>query len=481
MSEKPLAGRKIAVLLESQYIAAEVELYQRRFAALGAQVDFMTRLWGRPKLTLVSEVEEPGQTPETMDVKLDLEQAQLGDYAAVIMSANYTSVRLRYFRPEDTLSIRPDMARTAPAVRLFAEAMLNPRIVKGALCHGLWILTPRSDIMVGRRVICHEVLISDVANAGAVYCPSKNGVVVDGDLVTGRSAADAEVFIDAIAEQIGRLEAGQTLRRHEHERRAARQGKHRVLIVLSSFGFWGEELVAPMEAFDEAGITYEFATPYGHPPAVVDVSMDPDYVDPQLNKKITTQEMARKVRRVIESHVLDRVRSVQDVHVDDYDGLLLVGGSGPVMDMNNCRELHELIWQFARTDKVVAAECYAVGALVFTRKKPFEDAQRRSVLWGRRVTGHPLAHDYTTQYGYSNVQSRHPFIGPAIPLEFLLRDAVGSDGKFIGNIDKETSVIADLPFITSRSVASSRECGDVMVKHLLERTSSGKGQRAVRV
>lgn len=463
---KPLAGKKIAILVESQFIPAEIAGYKNQFGVLGAEVHLISRLWGQPQLTFVSDVEDAGKHPETISVNIDLKDVKVDDYAAVLIAANYVGVRLRYFQPPEGEAIRPDQARTAPAVRFFSQAMLNPRIVKGALCHGLWILTPRPDLLAGRRVICHEVLLSDVVNAGGVYVPSATGVVVDGDLVTGRSAGDLDKYIETIACQIQHLDSGQRLPSHAAAKRSARNGRLRVLIALSSFGFWGEELVAPMEALDEAGIEYRFATPYGHPPAVVPVSMDPEYVDPPLNKKVTSPEMAAKVKALVESGRLKDVKPVASFHVDDFDGLLLVGGSGPVMDMNNCRALHELIWQFAQSNKIVAAECYAVGALAFTRKKPFEDSERRSVLFGRKVTGHPLPHDYTTEYGYANVTSAHPFVGPAYPLEFLLRDAVGKDGKFVGNIDKEISVVVDLPFITSRSVAESAECGRQLVTHL---------------
>ncbi len=180
---------------------------------------------------------------------------------------------------------------------------------------------------------------------------------------------------------------------------------------------------------------------------------------------MTSAEMAAKVRRVVESDLLKSVKKVSDVKADDYDALLLVGGSGPLLDMNNCRALHDLIRQFIKANKIVAAECYAIGALAFTRNP--EDKKQHSVLWGKKVTGHPIPHDYTTEYGYAGVNSRYPFIGPPIPLEYILRDAVGPDGQFIANLDKEISVVVDLPFITSRSVAESRECGRSIVKYLM--------------
>ena len=201
----PLSDTRIAVLVESQYIPAELQAYQRHFGALGAQVDLISRLWGQPRQIFVSEVEEAGSTPETLAVSIAIEDffdqdgrpasRSLRDYGAVIMAANYTSVRLRYYAP-------PDDRRSTPAVRLFAEAMVDPLLIKGALCHGLWILTPRPELLAGRRVICHEVVEADVANAGAEISASPSNIVVDGDLVTGKSYKEAGALADAIGELI---------------------------------------------------------------------------------------------------------------------------------------------------------------------------------------------------------------------------------------------------------------------------------------
>lgn len=39
-------------------------------------------------------------------------------------------------------------------------------------------------LLKGRKVICHEVVLADIANAGAIYTPSASGIVVDGDVVS---------------------------------------------------------------------------------------------------------------------------------------------------------------------------------------------------------------------------------------------------------------------------------------------------------
>ena len=51
-----------------------------------------------------------------------------------------------------------------------------------------WIMTPQPEVLAGRRVTCHRVVLADV------LAP----VVVDRDLVTGNSGAHVLPFIDAI-------------------------------------------------------------------------------------------------------------------------------------------------------------------------------------------------------------------------------------------------------------------------------------------
>ena len=210
MSIDMLKGKKIAVLVETEYIPAEIAAYQTRFPELGATVDLVSRLWNQPSARFVSDVDEVGKSLEYLDVSIDFQNIDLDDYAAVIMAANYTSVRLRYFQPPAGQPISPAHTRTAPAVQFFAAAMAKPQIVKGCLCHGLWILTPMPELLKDRRVICHEVVLADITNAGAIYLPpppdsapnDPRNVVIDGDLVTGRAGHDVHAFIDAIASQI---------------------------------------------------------------------------------------------------------------------------------------------------------------------------------------------------------------------------------------------------------------------------------------
>jgi putative intracellular protease/amidase len=501
MNARPLEGKKIAVLVESQYIPAEIKIYQERFSSYGAIVHLMSRLWGEPKLTFVSEVEKIGERPETLDVSVDFEHVNLEDYAAIIAAANYTTVRLRYNEKPITATNAAEIARSAPAVRFFRRAMQNQKIIKAAPCHALWLLTPNPDILAGRRVICNPVLVADVINAGALYtaCPSgtpaKMQVVVDGDLVTTPSWEATETLVDTIKNLIinppvkpePAVPIVPVLPR-----------KRRILILLSEWGYWGEELVGPLGEFDRAGYTVDFITPTGKRPNAITVSMDPDYFDPPLHRPVTTPEMAASVREIddlsteqgkrlenpinlslwfperpyfaapsfvhrLEAYNRELERAARDIQ--KYDALLIVGGSGPIVDLANNQRVHDLLISFMMADKPIAAECYGIACFAFAR----DVNERKSILWGKHVTGHCLEYDYKDGTGF--MKARGQFLDfnmgpPPYPLEFILRDATGPEGGFHGNFGKETSVIVDYPFITGRSTPDSTLTGKKLIEVL---------------
>lgn len=195
--DKSLKGKKVAVLVETEYIPEEVNYYQTFFSQKGAQVDFLTQLWGKPERVLVSDVDSEDKPLQRMVVKKEVADANPNDYAIVLCAANYVACRLREIPPMGSLA-DPGLVRSPAAVRFMAGAMMNPQIVKGALCHALWILTPVPELLKDRKVICHTVVLADVLNAGGIYVPDPMHVVVDRDLVTARSAADLELYTETL-------------------------------------------------------------------------------------------------------------------------------------------------------------------------------------------------------------------------------------------------------------------------------------------
>lgn len=263
----------------------------------------------------------------------------------------------------------------------------------------------------------------------------------------------------------------------------------KILIMLSEYGYWGEELVGPLSKFDERGYDVVFATPNGTRPRALPPSLEPDFIDPPLGRSVVSREVAKLAREVDDSDRLANPISIADWIPDrpytsedgylrkleayhrqvgdlldeqtaGYDALLIVGGSGPIVDLANNGRVHDIILSFLRTGKPIGAECYGVTCLAFAR----DWERRRSIIWGKHVTGHCKEYDYKDGTGFLNTDFN---MGPPpYPLEYILRDATGPDGAYHGNFGKEISVIVDYPFITGRSTPDSFTTGQKMVEVL---------------
>ncbi|MCB2261591.1 MAG: DJ-1/PfpI family protein [Candidatus Thiosymbion ectosymbiont of Robbea hypermnestra] len=501
---KPLAGKKIAVVVESQYVPGEIRIYQERFADYGAEVVLVSRLWGQPSQRFYSTVEpEVADELEWLEVTTDFADIDLDDYAAVVVAANYTSVRLRWSEREDLdADNAPEVARSVPAAEFLRRAMEDKRIVKGLACHALWLLTPSPDLLAGRRVICNKVVLPDVINAGATYTPcppgtpSEQQVVVDRDLVTNNSWHASRALVDAVRDQI--LNPVPVPRYEPVPAVSVTPGQRRILVLLSEWGYWGEELVGPLGEFDRAGYRVDFCTPTGKRPNAIPVSMDENFFDPPLQRTITTAEMAARVKE-IDDPATEQGKRLEDpidlAHwfperpyfadpafvrkleaynrrlveakrgINPFDALLIVGGSGPLVDLANNQRVHDLILGFLEVDKPIGAECYGVTCLAFARDMNL----RQSIIRGKHVTGHCLEYDYKD--GTAFVESRGNFLDfnmgpPPYPLEYILRDATGPHGGYHGNFGHPTSVIVDYPFITGRSTPDSILTGRKMIEVL---------------
>jgi putative intracellular protease/amidase len=231
-----------------------------------------------------------------------------------------------------------------------------------------------------------------------------------------------------------------------------------------------------------------FITPKGKRPHALPPSMTEGYFDPPLDKVVTDAHFAQKTREVDESTRLDSPLNLESLFpqrpyfhsanyghaleayyaqrdaawaaLKEYDGLLIVGGSGPIVDLVNNQRVHDLILGFYTQHKLIAAECYGVACLAFAR----DWVDRKSIIWGKHVTGHALEYDYKDGTGFLNTDFN---MGPPpYPLELILRDAVGPDGQYHGGVGRTNSTILDYPFLTGRSTQDSHLVGELIIKVL---------------
>lgn len=114
MGALPLAGKKIAVLMESDFYEKEIFYYQHRFAEEGMELHFLTRLWGQPSLEFLGhEFRAPLRVERSFEGMSDEE---LRSYSAIIVPSGRVADRLRYTE---------DVTRVAPATEFLARAIIE--------------------------------------------------------------------------------------------------------------------------------------------------------------------------------------------------------------------------------------------------------------------------------------------------------------------------------------------------------------------
>ncbi len=184
-----LRGKKIAVLIESDFYEKEIFYYEHRFPEEGAELHFLSRLWGQPSITFKGHEEHyPFECRESFE---GMDDDTLRSYAAIIVPSGIVADRLRYTE---------DVNRIPPATALLKRAFAEPGILKGIICHGMWLVAPAPDLVRGRNVTVHNNLIGDARSYGAVY--RDEDVVVDGDLITARTGGHCHLFARTIIDRL---------------------------------------------------------------------------------------------------------------------------------------------------------------------------------------------------------------------------------------------------------------------------------------
>jgi putative intracellular protease/amidase len=210
-------------------------------------------------------------------------------------------------------------------------------------------------------------------------------------------------------------------------------------------GFWAEELVTPMRIFRDAGVDVTLATPGGVSPTVDDASLGPEGAG--------GEEQAAQLRDELEE-LEDQLASpvaLEEVSPEDFDGVFVPGGHGPMEDLAGSPELAALLIAMVDDDKVIAAVCHGLAALL--------SAQRDDGEWafaGRDMTG------------FTNDEERQAGLADSAPwlLEDTLRD---SGGTVTGGPAWKPFSVIDGNLVTGQNPASSREVAENTVDRLRAR------------
>lgn len=180
---------KIGIFIESDFYENEIFYYQLRFKEENIEVHFLTRLWGQKGIEFQGhEFKAPFYCSESFE---DLTDSDIKGFSAFIVPAGMVADRLRY---------TDDVTQIPPASKFLKKIFADKNIIKGIICHGLWLVSPISEVIKNRKVVAHNNLIGDVRNYGAIYVD--DDIVVDDDLITARSGGHCHLFAKEIIRAI---------------------------------------------------------------------------------------------------------------------------------------------------------------------------------------------------------------------------------------------------------------------------------------
>lgn len=182
---------KIGILLESDFYENEIFYYQFRFKEAGYEVHFLSRLWGTSGITFTGhEFRAPMYCNESFEA---LSDADLDSYAAIIIPAGMVADRLRYTE---------NIQKLPPACTFLQQVFARKDILKGVICHGLWLLSPVVELVKGRKMTVHNNLLGDAKNYGVDYVDAD--VVVDEDLISARTGGHCYLLASEILKALNK-------------------------------------------------------------------------------------------------------------------------------------------------------------------------------------------------------------------------------------------------------------------------------------
>lgn len=173
-SPLPLAGKRVALLIEDLYEDSELTVPRDVLAQAGAQVVIIGPLAGRAYA---------GKHGEQVTADRAAAGARASEFDAVVIPGGFAPDKMRLRHPMVDL-VRDAMAAGKPVA---------------AICHGPQVLIT-ANVLRGRTLTCWPSIAVDVKNAGGRYVDKP--VVEDGNLITSRKPDDLAHFTGALVRQL---------------------------------------------------------------------------------------------------------------------------------------------------------------------------------------------------------------------------------------------------------------------------------------
>lgn len=169
-TDKQLAGRKIAILVDDLFEQAELAEPMRALQAAGATVHIVS-----PKGPTVTGMQHD-QPGDSFNVDVPLAQADPRAYDGLVLPGGVMNA---------------DSLRMVEPARAFAKAFDDDGRPIAVICHGPWLLVS-AGLARGRTLTSWPSLQDDLRNAGATWVDRE--VVSDRNWTSSRKPADLPAF-----------------------------------------------------------------------------------------------------------------------------------------------------------------------------------------------------------------------------------------------------------------------------------------------
>lgn len=204
---------------------------------------------------------------------------------------------------------------------------------------------------------------------------------------------------------------------------------------LHATGLWLEEFAVPYLLCREAGWEVTVASPHGGR-----VPLDPRSVSD--DQPAAWQEAVAALQ-----HTMVLAAAAQE----DYDGLVLPGGHGPMLDLARNEPLAALLRRADAGGWVIGAICHGVAGLLSARGE-----EGRPLVAGRRLTS------------FTDLEERMVEFDAAVP--FLLEERLRSVGAvFVHGAPWSSFVVRDGALVTGQNPQSSEAFAQEVLAALAER------------
>ena len=161
-------------------------------------------------------------------------------------------------------------------------------------------------------------------------------------------------------------------------------------------GFWWAELTHPYWEFVQAGVQVDIASPDGG------LLQGDGYSDPRDPSGYSAEDLISMGFLNSPQHMalIENSKPLADIDVADYDGVLLVGGQGPMYTFYGNDHVSALARQVFEADKVLGVICHATSILL---KTTLSDG--RLLVTGRTWTGFADSEEqYADEFAGTKIQ-----------------------------------------------------------------------------